>query len=411
MEAVRFVEGTVLTYSDLVARSTMVNGGNDTFYGSSYEGDALNGGAGHDTLYGRDGNDVLTGGTGNDTLFGGSGSDIAVFTGLQAAYSIVTTGGTVTVTDNEAGADGDDGVDTISSIETLRFKGGVEVGVTSPIILDLDGRGVQTVSASKSKARFDLDQDGFRDDTSWIGKTEGILFLDRDHDGTVTNAGEISFSDDAPLAPSDLAGLVSFDTNSDGQLSSADDRFKDFGVWIDRDSDGKVDNGEVKNLSSAGVASINLTATAVAASTKFGETAVVHKGSYTRTDGRQMEYVDAALTYYSGKMSGPLTGVAPAASSARGLSIFGLASDSAAFDRYVVGEFNAAETLSSFMRTAFHPSEKVPSDGSLVSHDHLGFTGILALMRQNMAAFGNSGGEGLSALRAEENLPQSLFGM
>src|SRR5690606_29298364 len=130
--------------------------------------EAINGGAGDDTIIGSSdadtilggaGNDLLEGGAGNDSLYGGDGNDTAYFAGELEDYSIVTTGGTLTVTDDEAGIDGDDGTDTIAGIEVLSFKNDQTVSVTSPIILDLDGNGITTVSSRDSDARFDLNGD------------------------------------------------------------------------------------------------------------------------------------------------------------------------------------------------------------------------------------------------------------
>ena len=77
------------------------------------------GGAGNDTITGNDVANILNGGRGNDTINGGGGNDVAVFSGAWANYTIVSNGnGSYTVTDNV----GNDGKDTLSSIETLRFS-------------------------------------------------------------------------------------------------------------------------------------------------------------------------------------------------------------------------------------------------------------------------------------------------
>lgn len=79
---------------------------------------AVGGDAG-DTLAGNTVANVLTGGGSNDTIKGGGGNDIAVFTGDFGDYTIVSNGnGAYTVTDNV----GDDGTDTLTSIELLRFR-------------------------------------------------------------------------------------------------------------------------------------------------------------------------------------------------------------------------------------------------------------------------------------------------
>jgi Ca2+-binding RTX toxin-like protein len=97
--------------------------GADVLTGSSL-GDQIIGQGGDDILDGGDGDDSLTGGSGNDSIFGGSGNDTAYFAGLVSSYLIEVNDGTVTVTDLNAIADGNDGTDTLQGVETLSFKGG-----------------------------------------------------------------------------------------------------------------------------------------------------------------------------------------------------------------------------------------------------------------------------------------------
>lgn len=269
--------------------------------------DTLLGGAGNDTLMGGNGNDHLTGGAGNDALVGGWGTDVAHFAGTYSSYTIATINGSIAVIDNDPNADGDDGIDTVAGIERLVFKNDVTVNITSPILLDLDGGGVERLSADESNARYDLDNDGVTDDTSWVGRGEGILFLDRDGNGTVTNVGEFSFVDDKIGARSDLDGLRAFDSNADGVLSEGDAKFGDFRVWKDSNGNGSADAGEILGLAEAGVASIKLTGTAVTGLVRPGEVAVINKGSYTRTDGTTAEMLDAALTYFTSATTAPET--------------------------------------------------------------------------------------------------------
>ena len=46
---------------------------------------------------------------------------------------------------------------------------------TSPLILDLDGDGVETIASSKTGVHFDLDNSGFAEQTGWAGKDDGRL--------------------------------------------------------------------------------------------------------------------------------------------------------------------------------------------------------------------------------------------
>ena len=272
---------------------------NDIIIGGS-GADTVDGGSGDDLIYGWSGNDLLVGGAGNDYLDGGAGTDIAVLSGLSVNYSILVSGGIVSVVDDAPSIDGDDGEDSLVAVEKLRFSDGQEIGISAPIILDLDGGGVTTLSASDSNALYDMDGDGVADDTSWMGSGEGMLFLDRDGNGTLSNAGEFSFVNDLEGAASDLAGLRAFDSDGDGWLSSSDARFMDFRIWRDGNGDGAVDQGEVFSLVGAGVQSLDLTGVEVNGKVSFGDVVTINRGSFTRSDGTAGEFIDAALTYFSG---------------------------------------------------------------------------------------------------------------
>ena len=81
----------------------------------------INGTSGNDTLNGTTGDDTLTGLEGNDTLNGGDGVDTAVYADAPAGYRFGLNGvGQVYVTDINAG-NGDEGVDTLTGIETIQF--------------------------------------------------------------------------------------------------------------------------------------------------------------------------------------------------------------------------------------------------------------------------------------------------
>jgi Ca2+-binding RTX toxin-like protein len=86
--------------------------------------DSLIGLGGDDVLDGGAGDDILDGGAGNDALDGGDGTDVAVFNGSIADYVISINGGTVSVADAAPAIDGDDGTDTATAVEVLRFADG-----------------------------------------------------------------------------------------------------------------------------------------------------------------------------------------------------------------------------------------------------------------------------------------------
>ncbi|MBR1227996.1 hypothetical protein JQ600_24080 [Bradyrhizobium sp. AUGA SZCCT0176] len=395
--------------------------GNDTITGGD-DADRLAGGVGNDTLNGNDGDDAFWGMTGNDAINGGNGTDTAYYNGVGSTYSMVTTGGTVQVTDNQTSANGNDGVDTLSSIEKLIFRNGETVILAAPIILDLDGRGVETQTAAQSAARFDIDGNGIADDTSWIGATEAFLFLDRDRNGTVSGIKELSFIDDVAGAHSDLEGLRAFDSNGDHILSASDVRFSDFRVWQDRNGDGIAQNAEILSLLQANVRSINLVATPTEAQWQFGSTAIVNRGLYTRTDGSTMQYVDAVLTHASAPQQpavpaadSPST-TSPASNLASALEILAGSPPRSIGDWLGqrappladrVGAIAAGDWAS-----APPPHAGAGDNGAASAHPPV--TGdadqLLALMRQDMSAFGARVGDAdLNWRKAEASRPMDFF--
>lgn len=83
----------------------------------------ISGSSGNNKLNGTDQDDLFLGLAGNDTLIGGAGTDAAWVSGSVAGYTFSSVAGQLVVRD-VAPADGNDGIDTLSGIEQLRFGGG-----------------------------------------------------------------------------------------------------------------------------------------------------------------------------------------------------------------------------------------------------------------------------------------------
>jgi len=47
-----------------------------------------------------------------------------------------------------------------------------------PLVIDLDGDGIELKSLQDSNVRFDLDGDGFAERTGWVGPDDGLLAVD-----------------------------------------------------------------------------------------------------------------------------------------------------------------------------------------------------------------------------------------
>jgi Ca2+-binding RTX toxin-like protein len=134
-----------------------------------------------------------------------------------------------------------------------------------PVILDLNGDGVDITPRTDSTAYFDVDADGYWEQVAWAGPQDGLLVIDLDingnygPDGIIDLVEEIAFFSDDPNVKTDLQALnAEFDTNGNHQLDAGDAHWSDFRVWVDANQDGWSDAGELSTLASLGITSISL---------------------------------------------------------------------------------------------------------------------------------------------------------
>ncbi|HEU0097414.1 MAG TPA: cadherin domain-containing protein [Allosphingosinicella sp.] len=177
----------------------------------------------------------------------------------------------------------DPGTGRLGAAAVLSF-GDRQVGLLAPLVLDLDGDGVELKRRTRSGARFDMDGNGVADDTGWIGKDDGFLVVDINGDGRIA-AGELSLLGLKPDARSSLEALATLDSKPDGRLDSSDERFAQVKVWRDRNGNGAAEAGELASLADHGIASISLTAEATGNRVEIGRNMVVATSSFTREDG------------------------------------------------------------------------------------------------------------------------------
>ena len=146
----------------------------------------------------------------------------------------------------------------ISSLKEL--YGTAEV-TRSPLVVDLDGDGVETVGVSEG-VYFDHDGNGFAEKSGWVGKDDGILVRDINNNGTIDNGTEL-FGNNSVLSSGENAlngfeALKELDSNRDGVFNSSDEAWNTVKVWKDSNQNGIVDNSELLSLEQANIAGINL---------------------------------------------------------------------------------------------------------------------------------------------------------
>lgn len=184
---------------------------------------------------------------------------------------------------------------TIVDADGDRASAALSVTITAaapPVVLDLDGDGVEFVS-SAAGVRFDYDGDGRAELTAWVGPDDGLLVLDRNGDGQITNGSELVFAD---KGLTDLQGLAAkHDSNGDGQFDASDADYGKFGVWHDANGNGVTDPGELQTLAETGIASIGLVSDNRGYVTADGQVIVRGEALYLRSDGSSGRLADAAF--------------------------------------------------------------------------------------------------------------------
>jgi hypothetical protein len=179
----------------------------------------------------------------------------------------------------------------------LTFRGR-DYGMFAPIVLDLDGDGIELVSRNKSRAGFDYAGDGAADDTGWIGRDDGFLVIDRNNDGLITEASELSLASEDEDARSGLQGLARLDSNGDGVIDNRDARFSELRVWQDRNGNGRTDAGELRSLEEVGIVAINLnTITPTQAQVKLDRNVIAATTTFVRANGTTSTAADVSLAY------------------------------------------------------------------------------------------------------------------
>lgn len=148
-----------------------------------------------------------------------------------------------------------------------------------PIILDLNGDGIQLTPLTGSNVYFDYAGDGFAERSGWVSPNDGILAIDLNGNGKIDNGLELFGSP----TQDGFAILEKLDTNADGVINALDANFDKLLVWRDLNQNGVSDAGELQFLAQAGIASISLS-TQKLNGTNAGN-GLGYEAIFTRTNG------------------------------------------------------------------------------------------------------------------------------
>jgi hypothetical protein len=226
----------------------------------------------------------------------------AVWDAYGAATKTLDDGSGYLVPDSGDGGDSGGGSFNPKNVPTVPGAGGGGqppwTCVGSPLVLDLAGDGL-ALSSLEQGVRFDLHGTG-PGQMAWTrGADDALLALDRDGNGRIDHGGELfgeATLDGGPMGRDGFAALAVLDRpdhggNGNGLVERGDLLFDQLVLWTDRDHDGVSDPGELTDLPGAGVAAIDLTATAHSLSDRYGNDLGL-RGRFLRADGSRGLVVD-----------------------------------------------------------------------------------------------------------------------
>lgn len=165
-----------------------------------------------------------------------------------------------------------------------------KVRLMSPIVLDLShDQKFATLEHWETDVHFDLDGNGTAERTGWLAPQTGLLAIDLNGNGIIDNGREL-FGDATLNANGSIAsnGYVALSQYAAGEsfIDEKNPNFSKLRVWIDANSNGRTEKGELVTLAELGINRIST--------------------SYTEVDkSKQQKVLFGNTTKYQSKFWGP----------------------------------------------------------------------------------------------------------
>ena len=169
--------------------------------------------------------------------------------------------------------------------------------IASPLVLDLDGDGVEHTFYADDDILFDIDGNGSQDQTGWISADDGFLAIDLDGNGLIDDATELFGTN----TTDGFSVLSNYDSNGDGTIDASDDVWAELVVWQDLNQDGVSQDGEMLSLDALGISSISLNSTVV--DEWDNGNFISDTSTFTYDDGSTGIIEDVWFAYVSGAQS------------------------------------------------------------------------------------------------------------
>lgn len=183
---------------------------------------------------------------------------------------------------------------TFGDLTSLYFEAPTFENI-DPLVVDLDGDGVNLVSFNNSHVSFDVDNDGFVENTGWVSGADGIVVHDKNGDGIINDISETISEYYTENVVDGLEALATLDSNNDGIFNNLDDAWTSLRVWQDANEDGVTDDGELKTFDSLDIVSINLSREIIDRENLEGNP-VLSRSTMTMDDGSTREVAAVDFT-------------------------------------------------------------------------------------------------------------------
>lgn len=178
------------------------------------------------------------------------------------------------------------GVSKIADEVAVKEQYAIDCTYYSPIAIDLNGDGIQTTNLTQSDVNFDLDGDGFAQNTGWLSSDDGFIAVDLNGDGKINNGTELFGSNQVGDG---FAKLALFDSDANGVVNANDNNFVDLLVWRDANGNGVTDDGELGSLSDYGVTSLSIQYTSW---NQYNQGNLIIEHSEAMIEGNQVQLSD-----------------------------------------------------------------------------------------------------------------------
>jgi Ca2+-binding RTX toxin-like protein len=156
------------------------------------------------------------------------------------------------------------GFNAQSALVHARDAGLMETNTTTPtetvklVTLNFDATPIPVARRTDGRGvLFDINNNGYANAMDWVGPRVGILGIDRDGDGKLDNGQDLLNDMRFKAGGRGVRALIEFDTTGTAKLTSADPVFSHLRVWRDYNQNGVQEAKEVRTLAQLGITEID----------------------------------------------------------------------------------------------------------------------------------------------------------